>query len=68
MNKVVTHPYFEYIETMLKSDNDYRSVHRVPDYDERIKVWMMFGGDNEQFVTLDTLVQMNNQDNQIQLF
>ena len=60
MNKVITHPYFEYIETMLKSDNDYRSVHRVSDYDERIKVWMMVGGDNERWATLAQLEEMSH--------
>lgn len=37
---------------MLRSQDELRSIYRSPEYDDDIKTWMMFGGDNEQCATL----------------
>jgi len=52
MNKVRIDSQYFHLETMLKSRHDLRSIYKSPKYDDDIKTWMMFGGDNEQFATL----------------
>jgi hypothetical protein len=68
MNKVITHPYFEYIEAMIKTESDCMSLHRTSDYDERIKFWMMLGGDDEQNTTLTALSEMKIFENRVSGF
>ena len=55
MNKVSIDSQYFHLETMLKNRQDLRSIYKSPEYDDDIKTWMMFGGDNEQFATLENL-------------
>jgi len=55
MNNVQIDSQYYHLETMLKNRHELRSIFRSPKYDDDMKTWMMFGGDNEQFATLDNL-------------
>jgi len=55
MNKVRIDSQYFHLETMLKTRQDLRSIYKSPKYDDDIKTWMMFGGDNEQFATLENV-------------
>jgi len=68
MNTVSRDPNFEYIEIMLKTETDCKILHRTSDFDERIKVWMMFGGDNKQNPTLAGLEQIKKMKFYVKIF
>jgi len=55
MNKVTIDSQYFHIEKMLKTRQDLRSIYKSPGYNDDMKTWMMFGGDNEQFVTLENV-------------
>jgi hypothetical protein len=55
MNKQVIDSQYFHLETMLKNRSELRSIYKSPQYDDDIKTWIMFGGDNEQFATLENV-------------
>ena len=55
MNKRVIDSQYFHLETMLKSQTDLRSIYKSPQYEDDIKTWMMFGGNNEEFSTLENV-------------
>ena len=55
MNKVTIDSQYFHLETLLKTRLDLRSIYKSPEYDDDIKTWMIFGGDNEQFATLENV-------------
>ena len=68
MNKVFIDSQYFHLETMLQNKFDLRSLYRSPEYDDDIKTWMMFGGDNEQCATLAGLEVMKKMENRILSF
>lgn len=68
MNKCTHDPDYFHLDTTLKRENDESELYRAPDYDERIKTYMMFGGDNEQWSTLANLKEMKKMENRILSF
>ena len=44
-----------FLKTILKTRQDLRSIFKSPGYDDDIKEWMIFGGDNEQFATRENV-------------
>ncbi len=68
MNKVTIDSQYFHLETMLKSRSDLRSIYKSPKYDDDIKSWMMFGGNNEQFATLENVKLCNKMDQLIGVF
>jgi hypothetical protein len=60
MNKVSIDSQYFHLETLLKTRQDLRSIYQSPTYDDDIKTWMMFGGDNDQNATLKDLEWTKN--------
>lgn len=56
MNKPSIDSQYFHLETMLRNREGLRSIYKSPEYDDDIKTWMKFGGDNEQFATLENVV------------
>jgi hypothetical protein len=58
MNKVTVNSGYYHLETIKRLHDKTQILYRCPTYDEDIEDWEMFGGDNEQFATLEELKEM----------
>lgn len=65
MNQGTHDSNYYHLDTTLKKENEESELYRAPDYDEDIKTYMMFGGDNEQWSTLKSLKEMKRMENRI---
>jgi hypothetical protein len=65
MNKVTIDSQYFHLETLLKTQKDLRSIYKAPEYEDDIKTWMMFGGDNEQNATLENMEWCKKMDKMI---
>jgi hypothetical protein len=68
MNKVTIDSQYFHLETLLKTRQDLQSIYRSPEYEDDVKTWMMFGGDNEQFATLENVKWCKRIDKMIEGF
>jgi hypothetical protein len=68
MNKVRIDSQYFHLETLLKTQQDLRSIYKSPEYDDDIKTWMMFDGDNDQGATLENVKWCKKLDKMIREF
>jgi hypothetical protein len=68
MNKVSIDSQYFHLETLMKTRQDLRSIYTSPGYDDDIKTWMMFGGDKEQFATLENVKWCKRMDKLVEGF
>ena len=66
MNKDSKKTGYSHLETLLKMPNDNHALYRSPNYDNNIHAWEAFGGDNEQFTTLENMEWCKKLDKQIE--
>lgn len=62
MNKVTVNYGYYHLETIKRLQDETQILYRSPTYDDDIKDWEMFGGDNDQFATLMELKDMKKLD------